>query len=124
MPLSAVQTAFSGNPLDRAEHIRTDPEVFGDLMTGDDARVVLLAGESRAAEDGKLQLASDTRILTDAMGDIAWQKPSRLRFLPTANTIFLGLDAGAPRYAALLDGSADDFAEMFEAEGAKMTFSY
>ncbi|MCJ9428357.1 NAD(+) diphosphatase [Kordiimonas marina] len=119
MPLSAVQTAFSGNPLDRAEHLRTDPEIFGDYLTQDDARVVLMAGESREAEDGKLQLTADTRILTDAMGDIAWQKPSRLRFLPTLNTIFLGLDAGAPRYACLLDGSADDFAEMFEPEGAK-----
>ncbi|PCI60154.1 MAG: NAD(+) diphosphatase [Kordiimonadales bacterium] len=120
MPLSAIQTCFSGNPLDRADYLRTDPEIFGDWMKRDDARVVLLAGES-LQPDGQIRvgLSTESRILTDAVGDIAWQRPSKTRFLPVSTTIFLGLDDGAPRYAAMLDGSADDFSDMFEADGCK-----
>lgn len=120
MGLANIHTAFSGNPLDRADKMRDDPEIFGEIMTRDDARVVLLAGESRQP-DGQIRvkLSTEARILTDPIGDIAWQKPSRLKFLPVSTRIFLGLENGAPRYAAMLDGSADDFGDMFEAEGAK-----
>jgi len=120
MALADIQTCFSGNPLNRADQMRTDPEIFGEIMQREDARVVLLAGESKQP-DGQIRvsLASEARILTNTVGDIAWQACSKLRFLPVSTTIFLGLEGDAPRYAAMLDGSADDFADMFEAEGSK-----
>jgi len=120
MPLADIETAFSGNPLDRADHLRTDPEIFGDWLARDDARVVLLATEGKD-DDGekRIRLANDAKILTDGAGDIAWQKPSATRFLPVATTIFLGLDAGEPRYGMMLAGTDSDFAEFFEPQGAK-----
>ncbi len=120
MALADITTSFSGNPLDRADHLRTDSEIFGSYMQRDDARIVLLAGESKQTDgEARVSLTSESRILTDAVGDIAWQSPRKCRFLPVGTTIFLGLDNDAPRYASMLDGSADDFADMFEAEGAK-----
>ncbi|MCK0069199.1 NAD(+) diphosphatase [Kordiimonas laminariae] len=120
MALADITTAFSGNPLDRADHLRTDPEIFGDYMQREDARIVLLAGESRQTDgEVRVSLTSESRILTDVVGDIAWQSPRKCRFFPVGTTIFLGLDNGSPRYAAMLNGSADDFTEMFEADGAK-----
>ncbi|MFC4348826.1 NAD(+) diphosphatase [Kordiimonas lipolytica] len=121
MALSPVPTAFSGNPLDRAEHMREDPEIFGTCMDRDDARVVLFAAEGARDEDSSSFLPrNDYWILTEPAGDIAWQKPSAIRLLPAQNTIFLGLTAeGAPRYAILLDGTTDDFTPFFEPQGAK-----
>jgi len=120
VPLSEINTAFSGNPLDRADKMRLDPEIFGDIMAGEKVRVALLVGESDRTDDQiKVKPNTEARVLTDTIGDIAWQKPSRLRFLPVSTTIFLGLEDGAPRYATMLDGTADDFADMFEPEGAK-----
>lgn len=120
MALSKIQTAFSGNPLDRADKLREDPEIFGAIMAREDARVVLLASDAREAEDGsKIKVAGDSRVLTDPVGDIAWQRPAQCRYLPCSTTIFLGLDDGAPRYATLLDGTADDFSDMFADQGAK-----
>jgi NAD+ diphosphatase len=119
MALSDIQTAFSGNPLDRADHLRTDPTIFTDWMDRDEARVALLAGESPHEGGGRVRLAHDCRILTDPAGDIAWQKPSATRFLPVSTTIFLGLECGAPRYAMMLNGTADDFDEFFTPQGAK-----
>jgi len=120
MALANIHTSFSGNPLDRADHLRSNPEIFGDYLQRDDARVVLLAGESKKIEGQlRLNLTGESRILTDATGDIAWQRRGTCRFLPVSTTIFLGLDAGAPRYAMMLEGSADDFAGMFEETGCK-----
>ncbi len=120
MALTPVPTAFSGNPLDRAEHLREDPEIFGKIFTGADARVVLLAGETREAEDGsRIKIPGDCRILTTEIGDIAWQVPEDIETLPVATTIFLGLEDGAPRFGAMLDGSADDFADIFLPMGLK-----
>ncbi|NVJ69392.1 MAG: NAD(+) diphosphatase [Alphaproteobacteria bacterium] len=120
MALATIETAFSGNPLDRADHLRTDPTIFTDWMARDDARIVLLVGESKEGDNGeRIKIPGDSRILTNEIGDIAWQKPAATRFLPVATTIFLGLEEGAPRYAMMLDGSADDFAEFFEPQGAK-----
>lgn len=114
MAYAPIQTAFSGNPLNRADHLRTDPEIFGAHMAHEDARVVLLARESLQAEDGsKVRIAGDYRILTGPDGDIAWQTPDVLNNLPVSERIFLGLDGTAARYAAILDGSADDFENRF-----------
>ncbi len=120
MALADIQTAFSGNPLNRADNMRANPEIFGEIMQQSDARVALLAGESKQSDlPSSVKLLGDARVLTDMVGDIAWQKPSRLKYLPVATTIFLGLEDSAPRYAAMLDGSADEFEDMFEAEHAK-----
>jgi NAD+ diphosphatase len=120
MGLADINTCFSGNPLNRADQMRIDPEIFDGIMRQEDARVVLLAGENKQP-DGQIRvkLSTEARVLTDPVGDIAWQKPSKLRFLPVSTTIFLGLDGDAPRYAAMLDGPADDFDSMFADEGAK-----
>jgi len=120
MALADIHTSFSGNPLDRADQLRTDAEIFGAYMQQDNARVVLLAGESKQANgEARVSLLGESRILTDAAGDIAWQPVSRCKFLPVSTTIFLGLADGAPRYGVMLDGSADDFADLFENENAK-----
>ena len=120
MALSDIITSFSGNPLDRADQLRGDPEIFGDWLTREDARVVLLAGEAKQPEGQiRVSLGTESRILTQEHGDIAWQKPSACRFLPVSTTIFLGLEGAAPRYGMMLDGSADDFADLFEAQGFK-----
>jgi len=120
MALGDIHTCFSGNPLDRADHLRTDPEIFGEFMQQEDARVVLLAGAGKQTEDQiRVSLAAESRILTDAAGDIAWQHPKTLKFLPVSTIIFLGLDGTAPRYGVMLDGSADDFTHMFEADHCK-----
>lgn len=120
MALSPVQTAFSGNPLNRADHLREDPELFGTIMARADARVVLLAGESREnAEGARIKIPGDCRILTNEGGDIAWQATTTLGDFPIATTIFLGLEDDAPRFAAMLDGSADDFADRFNPDVAK-----
>lgn len=98
MSLSAIEVYFSGNPLDRADHMRTDPEIFGDHMDSSGARVMALA---------------DGSILTDMVGGIHWLKPRQCRFLPVQETIFLGLENDEPRYAVELNGSPEDFEEMF-----------
>lgn len=120
MGLAEIQTAFSGNPLDRADQMRADPEIFGEIMGQESARVALLVGEGLGHPDGgRIHIPGDCRILTGPVGEIAWQKPSKLRFLPVGTTIFLGLQDGAPRYAAMLEGGAEEFDSMFEAEHAK-----
>ncbi|SDD78838.1 NAD(+) diphosphatase [Kordiimonas lacus] len=121
MALSSVPTAFSGNPLNRADHLREDPEIFGAYMEREDARVVLFAIEGERDEGNSSFLPpNDYWVLTDEPGDIAWQKPSAIRLLPKDNTIFLGLDEnGAPRFAVKLGGTTTDFAEFFEPQGQK-----
>ncbi|GHF12005.1 NADH pyrophosphatase [Kordiimonas sediminis] len=100
MTLSAIQTVFSGNPLDRADTLRPEPTLLTDWANRDDARCMVFAGD---------------RILTGPdVGEIIWLTASQMRFLPVALKIFLGLDGAAPRYAARLAGSAEDFDGMFD----------
>ena len=91
--------AFAENALDRADHLRTDPEIFGTHFR---------------AETSKCLLFANGEILGDEVGDIHWVSPSSLRFLPVLETIFLGLENGEMRYAASLNGAPDDFDSMFE----------
>lgn len=94
--------AFAENSLDRADHLRTDPEIFGSLMRQETSKCLLFA---------------NGEILSDDMGGIEWVSPSSLRFLPVLETIFLGQEDGEMRYAASLNGGPDEFDGMFE--GAK-----
>jgi len=98
MQLADIHTSFSGNPLNRADYMRPDPEVLGDVMRRKDARVALMASD---------------QMLTDELGDIAWQTSASLKFLPVKTTVFLGLEGDSPRYAAYLEGAPDDYANMF-----------
>ncbi|WP_417464257.1 NAD(+) diphosphatase [Kordiimonas sp.] len=98
MALGTVTTAFSGNPLNRADHLRTDSDILGSWANRNDARFVLIA-------DGK--------VLTDEFGDILWLSPSKCRFLPLGTKVFLGLDGEAPRYGAELSAAAEEFDDMF-----------
>lgn len=93
MTLADIHTCFSGNPLDRADQLRTDPEIFGSYLTQKDARVVLMA---------------EDKILSNKDGTIAWRLYSDCADLPLHNTLFLGLDNKAPRYAVHLQGSVED----------------
>ncbi len=98
MALQNIQTFFSGNPLDRADHLRKDEATLGDMMREQDAR---------------LMVTVDGKILSDPVGAIYWLTHRQCAYLPVGTTIFLGLEGGAPRYAAALDGEEDDFDDLF-----------
>lgn len=117
MALAAFQTAFSGNPLDRADPWRDDPDIFGTVLERADARVLVLVGEDKKIDDSKrVTLNSESQILTTAAGEIAWQPSSVCRDLPRVTLIFLGLESGAPRYAMMLRGRSSDFDAAFPAD--------
>ncbi len=99
MALTPIPTVFSGNPLDRADQMRTDPEIMGTIARQADARYMLFCGETVLAEGG---------------GAVAWQTAGKCKFLPVNETIFLGLDGDAPRYAAMLDGAPEDYTGLFD----------
>ncbi|MBL4838218.1 MAG: NAD(+) diphosphatase [Kordiimonadaceae bacterium] len=94
MALADITTSFSGNPLDRADHLRGDNEIFGTYLERDDTRVVLMAGE---------------QILSQKDGTLVWLNYESCKILPQINLIFLGLEEGAPRYALHLYGAETDF---------------
>lgn len=102
MSLSSITSYFSGNPLDRADILRQHPEVFGDMLTGDQARILL---------------SLDGEILSNDIGDVLWLSYRQCKYLPKETVIFLGLEDGAHRYAAALSGTAEDFVDLLP--GAK-----
>lgn len=98
MALQAIQSFFSGNPLDRADHLRKEPTTMSDMLQSADSRfMLLLKGE----------------ILSDPVGGIYWLSHRQCAYLPLGTTVFLGLSDGAPRYAANLDGAAAEFDGLF-----------
>jgi NAD+ diphosphatase len=98
MPLSEITSFFTGNPLDRADILRTHPEILGDMLTDDKARILL---------------SLDGEILSDEFGDISWLTYRQCKYLPKETVIFLGLDDGEARYAAALSGGPEDFMNLF-----------
>lgn len=98
MALSTISTFFSGNPLDRADQLRTHPEILGEMAKADSARTMVLV---------------EGQILSDMNGDIVWLKNSQCKYLPTTIKVFLGLKDGTHRYAATLDGALDEYENMF-----------
>ncbi len=98
MQLQDIQTFFSGNPLDRADHLRKDPATMTELQQSAETRLMLL---------------HDGNIMSDPVGGIYWVKQRQCAYLPIDTTIFLGLEDGAPRYAASLLGDANDFDGLF-----------
>ena len=98
MALSTIHTFFSGSLLDRADHLRTEPDILGTAADADDAKVMILA---------------EDQILTGPMGEITWLSPRKCKYLPVSEKIFLGISEGVYHYAAALNGAVDDFADMF-----------
>ena len=86
---------FTGCALDRADHLRLDPERVAALALAADARLLRLAGLDPV-------LGEDKRL--------AWDSPDA-----AADHIFLGFDDGAPLFAPLvrLDGPPSNPRAMF-----------
>lgn len=85
-----MSIGFAAQTLDRADHLRADPVALADLHARPDARLLLL--------DGLAPVISDSATL-------CW---AGLGHLPTeTETVFLGLDEGAPCFAAVL-GAGDE----------------
>ena len=74
--------AFTGSPLDRADHLRRDPAALAALLQAGDARLLVL--------DGLLPELAET-------GALIWTTPGALS--AEAETVFLGLLDGAPVFA-------------------------
>jgi NAD+ diphosphatase len=76
---------FSGDGLDRADHLRADPAAIADLLNHDDA----------------LELVwNEGAPLLDERGKLRW------RPVEAMPPVLLGLSGGAPRFSALPDGPA------------------
>ncbi len=98
MALQEIQSFFSGNPLDRADHLRKDAATMTGLLQSSEASFMLvLNGE----------------ILSDTVGAIYWLSYRQCAYLPVGTQIFLGLENGSPRYAAQLVGSEGEFDDLF-----------
>ncbi len=98
MALQAIQSFFSGNPLDRADHLRKEPTTMVDMLQSTEAGFMLmLNGE----------------ILSDQVGAIHWLSYRQCAYLPLGTQVFLGLEDGAPRYAAELEGEPANFDGLF-----------
>jgi NAD+ diphosphatase len=98
MALAEYDTVFSGNPLDRADHMREDPEILGDMTRADEARFLLLHNEE---------------VLSDSVGEPAWLSAADCRWLDLGTTLFLGMDGDSPCYAASIAGTAESLSQGF-----------
>lgn len=98
MALSRLQTFFSGNPLDRADQLRTHPDILDSMAEDSGARLIVLA---------------QNQVLTGPVGEITWLKPQQCRYLPVSEKVFLGIMDDTMHYAVNLDGAPDEFADMF-----------
>jgi NAD+ diphosphatase len=108
MALSAIQTAFTGNPLDRAEHVRHDPEILASQMQRTEARFMLFApasGEQTSAV--RVNIDHETRCLTSESGEIIWRTHAQCAALTVTTSVFLGLENGEPRYAHMLAAESE-----------------
>lgn len=85
-------TGFTGSPLDRADHIRSDDVAYAALLSDFRARVLMLDGLDP--------------VVTDE-GGLAWG--SRGDAEVEANMILLGLMDGKPHFATLTAASGDAF---------------
>ena len=96
MALADITTCFSGNPLDRADQLRGDTEIFGAYLERKDSRVALMAGED---------------LLSHKDGSLVWHHYTNCKNLPHTTLIFLGLEGDKPLYAMHLKGDAEQFNE-------------
>ena len=94
MTLADIHTCFSGNPLDRADQLRTDPEIFSSYMSSEDARFVVM---------------TEDKVLSHKDGTIAWKTHSECMPHPQLTALFLGLEENKPRYAVHLEGTPEQY---------------
>ncbi|WP_315761313.1 NAD(+) diphosphatase [Sphingomonas sp. Y38-1Y] len=78
-----MSPGFTGATIDRADHLRADPERLAAARADPAARVLAMAGLDPVVEDG--------RLVWRAIGPDAGE------------LVLLGVEAGAPRFAALLE---------------------
>ena len=76
---------FSGEGLDRADHLRANPEAIWALHGKPDARMLMWENGAPAV---------------DELGKLCWQ------VVEGAPPLFLGFGHGAPRFSSLPDGDA------------------
>jgi NAD+ diphosphatase len=76
------QPGFTGAGLDRADHLRLDPERIADMMANGDARLLALDGLDP---------------VLDEAGALAWAP-----LAGDGEALFLGLDGGVPLFAPLI----------------------
>ena len=83
-----IRAGFTGSPLDRADRVRHDPDALAAARADPAARLLPLpAFEPVLANNGRLAWTA----LADAPAG--------------AELVLLGLDGGAPRFAALIEGA-------------------
>jgi len=85
-----MRPGFTGADLDRADHLRLDPDRIAQLAAAPDARLLRMAGLDPFFADAP-------RLVWDRLETLA----------PDAELIFLGLDGGAPRFAPLVRLGSD-----------------
>lgn len=107
MTLADIHTCFSGNPLDRADQLRTDPEIFGSYMTNEDARFVVMV---------------EDKVLSHKDGTISWRTHRDCAPHSSLTILFLGLEENKPRYAIHLDGTAEYYDVIFGDEEVETKF--
>ncbi|WCL54914.1 NAD(+) diphosphatase [Gimibacter soli] len=94
MSLAAIQTLYSGNPLDRADQLRGDPALMSDGPKEIGSRFTVMAGD---------------RFLTLDAGGLAWLDYIGIGLYPAEETLFLGIaEDGTKRYAILWPTEAMD----------------
>jgi NAD+ diphosphatase len=77
-----IAPGFTGAGLDRADHLRLDPERIAAMMANGDARLLALDGLDP---------------VLDEAGRLAWGPPGG-----DGESLFLGLDEGVPLFAPLI----------------------
>jgi NAD+ diphosphatase len=90
--------AFAGPGLDRASPLRSDAAALERLAARADARTVLFD-------------SAGVRPLVDQAGDLLWHPPEACGPPGGQMAVFLGLDSGAPRFAATQPIDTESLAE-------------
>ena len=83
MAAGGVRTGFTGAPLDRADHLRTDAARLAELAESRGARFLELSGLDPVLDDD---------------GRLAWSADA-----PASDSIFLGFFEGAPLFAPVVE---------------------
>lgn len=84
--MSAILTAFSGNPLDRGDTIRDDPSLLKERLLRDDSRILLYC--------------EDAVFTFEDTGELLWLFPDEVNSTTFITTIYLGSMDDKYYYAA------------------------
>ena len=81
-----LQTIYSGNPLDRADRLRANVDLFKQHMSDRKCQIMVWTG---------------SRVLSDHSGSLVWMSPSELTDIDEDSSVFLGLGpSGTPFWAS------------------------